>query len=197
MTSDAREGDKATVESKENGALSLSSSSVPIPQLNLLSNAPPPADEGHKAVHGGEGHDGGDDEASGRELIGRREAARRADRYSDMAPQVLRHVSHASKVLVSVPRGKRPGDFFSAEVDGRGLMLVEVPEGVHGGDELQMLQMPTEDGEALEWIKYDGSSSKHATHGPRMNDLDRLSAARDSDRRAWSLGNQAPRSYFH
>ena len=86
MTSDAREGDKATVESKENGALSLSSSSVPIPQLNLLSNAPPPADEGHKAVHGGEGHDGGDDEASGRELIGRREAARRADRYSDMVP---------------------------------------------------------------------------------------------------------------
>ena len=78
--------DKATVESKENGALSLSSSSVHTPQLNLLSNAPPPADEGHKAVHGGEGHDGGDDEASGRELIGRREAARRADRYSDMAP---------------------------------------------------------------------------------------------------------------
>jgi hypothetical protein len=142
LTSDAREGDKATVESKENGALSLSSSSVPIPQLNLLSNAPPPADEGHKAVHGGEGHDGGDDEASGRELIGRREAARRADRYSDMAPQVLRHVSHASKVLVSVPHGKQPGDFFSTEVDGRGLMLVEVPEGVHSAMSCRCCRCP-------------------------------------------------------
>lgn len=191
VPADEAEGDAAQAEAKANGVVSLTSnrvSSSKLPQLNLLSKPPPL----------GKADDSSSDEVSERQLVSRRQSARRADRYSDMAPQGKRDMSEGSQVLVSVPDGKRPGDFFSAEVAGRGLMLVEVPEGVQGGDELQMLQMPTEAGEALEWIKYAGSN-KHATHGagPRQEDPDRLSAERDNDRKAWSLGNQAPRSFFH
>ena len=116
------------------------------------------------------------------------------------------------RVLVSVPRGKRAGDFFSAEVAGRGLMLVEVPQGVRGGDQLQLLQVPADDGEELEWVKYNPTqkhaggglaswwsagdlSSRH--RGPDQDAMDNAAKSRHEIRDAWNLGDVAPRSYFH
>ena len=102
-------------------------------------------------------------------------------------------------VCVCVCVGKRPGDFFSADVAGRGSMLIEVPEGVRGGDDLQLLQVPTDAGEALEWVKYAPVSARAAVSraGPDEAAMDRNAVARDSSRSAWRLGDRAPRSYFH
>lgn len=127
--------------------------------------------------------------------------ARKADVSSEITRGSAEHdaVMGRPEVLVTVPSGKRPGDFFSADVAGRGSMLIEVPEGVRGGDDLQLLQMPTDDGEALEWVKYAPGSARAAVSraGPDEAVMDRNAAARDSIRSAWSLGDRAPRSYFH
>ena len=116
------------------------------------------------------------------------------------------------RVLVSVPRGKRAGDFFSAEVAGRGLMLVEVPQGVRSGDQLQLLQVPADDGEELEWVKYNPTQNRaggglaswwsagdlSARHrGPDQDAMDNAAKSRHEIRDAWNLGDIAPRSYFH
>jgi len=139
----------------------------------------------------------------------RRQSARRADAFSDMTGGLKREQHARPEVLVRVPHGKQPGDFFSAEVAGRGLMLVEVPQGSRGGDDLQLLQMPTDDGEELEWIHYTPTTSlgkarqiasPHSPEtgdGPTQEDIDREFATRDSVRDAWRLGQRAPRSYFH
>ncbi len=56
-------------------------------------------------------------------------------------------------VLVTVPPDSRPGDFFSAQVPGRGLSHVRVPENAKGGDSLQLWLEITENGMELErWI---------------------------------------------
>lgn len=154
-------------------------------------------------------HDEKEDEDPDTEARERRRSARRADAYSDMTGGIKNEVYDRPQVLVRVPHGKRPGDFFSAEVAGRGLMLVEVPEAVRGGDDLQLLQMPTDNGEELEWIKYQPTSSltearqiasRHLPQtgdGLSQDDMDSQFATRDSVRNAWSLGQRAPRSYFH
>ena len=115
-------------------------------------------------------------------------------------------------MLVSVPRGKRAGDFFSAEVAGRGLMLVEVPQGVRSGDQLQLLQVPADDGEELEWVKYNPTQNRaggglaswwsagdlSARHrGPDQDAMDNAAKSLHEIRDAWNLGDIAPRSYFH
>ena len=141
---------------------------------------------------------------NGADGIPRRE---RGDVSSEITREEQDEMKGRPEVLVTVPHGKQPGDFFSAEVAGRGSMLIEVPEGVRGGDDLQLLQMPTYDGEALEWVKYAPKSVSENVRGeeggaaPRVGPsqvvVDRNAAARDSIRSAWSLGDRAPRSYFH
>ena len=98
------------------------------------------------------------------------------------------------QVRVTVPKGKRPGDFFSAQVPGRGLMLVEVPENVGGGDSLQLMQKATSNGMALEWVKFAPMARADAQAG---SNFDALAAKRSTINRGWNLGNVAPRSYFH
>jgi hypothetical protein len=141
---------------------------------------------------------------NGADGIPRRE---RGDVSSEITREEQDEVKGRPEVLVTVPHGKRPGDFFSADVAGRGSMLIEVPQGVRGGDDLQLLQMPTDDGEALEWVKYSPKSVRESVRGeeggaaprvgPNQAVVDRNAAARDSIRSAWSLGDRAPRSYFH
>jgi hypothetical protein len=140
----------------------------------------------------------------GADEIPRRE---RGDVSSEITREEQDEVKGRPEVLVTVPHSKRPGDFFSADVAGRGSMLIEVPQGVRGGDDLQLLQMPTDDGEALEWVKYSPKSERESVRGeeggaaprvgPNQAVVDRNAAARDSIRSAWSLGDRAPRSYFH
>ena len=121
----------------------------------------------------------------------RRQSARRADAFSDMTGGFKREQHARPEVLVRVPHGKQPGDFFSAEVAGRGLMLVEVPQGSRGGDDLQLLQMPTDDGEELEWIHYTPITRKdslYTHHHPGKGASNCLATFSRDWRRAYARG---------
>ena len=47
----------------------------------------------------------------------------------------------------------------SRQTEQKGHRVREVPQGSRGGDDLQLLQMPTDDGEELEWIHYTPTTS--------------------------------------
>ena len=212
----AEEGDSAKseepVSEEANGQGSQLAASKAVPhrtvQLNLSARSPAAGESGATS----DSEDRGEGPRGGRGEREREFSARRAGDDVDAAREFDNEV-HASgrspEGLVKVPDGKHPGDFFSAEVAGRGLMLIEVPDGVRGGDELQLLQMPADNGEDLEWVKYDPRRSlaeereevsrafprRHA--GPDQEAVDKVAASRDDVSRAWNWGNQAPRSYFH
>ena len=76
----------------------------------------------------------------------------RVDEHSVQAEKWLYDTLY--QVLVTVPQGKQPGEFFSVEVPGRGSMRIEVPENVSAGDSMQLMQKATNKGMALKWIKF-------------------------------------------
>lgn len=215
---DAGEGDVAQVAVSSRGGVRLApkekGSQRRLPQLSL----PTPRGYDESRRSRAFGHARGGDDGEGvpvpeQQLLQPSRAADAASR-ARISPDLtkLRDEAYGERpeALVRVPAGKRPGDFFSADVAGRGSMLVEVPEGVRGGDELQLLQVATTDGEELKWVRYEpaGSTMRRARghgqpasrrdgDGPNQGEIDRQAAARDTVASAWRLGSRAPRSYFH
>ncbi len=211
---DAAEGDAAKVAVGSKGGERLASGETrQLPQLSLQTHG---SDDHARGVQD-RGAEAGLEVEQGGEARGENIGHSRQAGASIISPDLtkLRDEAYGTRpqALVRVPAGKRPGDFFSAAVAGRGSMLVEVPDGVRGGDDLQLLQVPTADGEELEWIRYDPKRRQGAREptgptgsralagvsgdGPDQREIDRQAAARDTVTSAWKLGNRAPRSYFH